>query len=175
MSDKIKPHHRARKAMLYVRQSSPNQVLRNQESTRLQYGMRKRLIDFGWQQIEVVDDDLGRSAAESGRRPGFQRLVADVCMGTVGAVAAREMSRFARNSKDWQQLIEVCRVVDTVLPGHVFVPFHYSEAPVNFLTIPHLDPIGKTPGLKITPVKIDPMVPSALSTSCPILRNPCGE
>ncbi|MBN1859649.1 recombinase family protein, partial [Candidatus Bipolaricaulota bacterium] len=118
MSDKIKPHHRSRKAMLYVRQSSPHQVLRNEESTRLQYGMRKRLLDFGWRQIEVIDDDLGKSAAESDRRPGFERMVADVCMGNVGAVAARELSRFARNSKDWQQLIEVCRVVDTVLIDH---------------------------------------------------------
>jgi DNA invertase Pin-like site-specific DNA recombinase len=80
--------------------------------------MRKRLSDCGWQEIEVIDDDLGRSAAESGRRPGFERMVADVCLGNIGAVAAREVSRFARNSKEWQQLIEVCRVVDTVLIDH---------------------------------------------------------
>jgi DNA invertase Pin-like site-specific DNA recombinase len=118
MSDKVRPHHLSRKAMLYVRQSSPSQVLRNEESTRLQYGMRKRLCDLGWREIDVVDEDLGRSAAESGRRAGFERMVAEVCLGRVGAVAAREVSRFARNSRDWQQLVEVCRVVDTLLVDH---------------------------------------------------------
>jgi DNA invertase Pin-like site-specific DNA recombinase len=118
MSDKVRPHHLSRKAMLYVRQSSPSQVLRNKESTRLQYGMRKRLGDLGWSEIDVVDEDLGRSAAESGRRTGFERMVAEVCLGRVGAVAAREVSRFARNSRDWQQLVEVCRVVDTLLVDH---------------------------------------------------------
>src|SRR6266403_3163443 len=65
--------------------------------------------------IETVDDDLGRSAAGGVARAGFDRMVAEVCLGKVGAVAAREVSRFARNSRDWQQLIEMCRVVDTVL------------------------------------------------------------
>lgn len=118
MSEKVRPHHLSRKAMLYVRQSSPSQVLRNEESTRLQYGMRKRLGDLGWREIDVVDEDLGRSAAESGSRPGFERMVAEVCLGRVGVVAAREVSRFARNSRDWQQLVEVCRVVDTLLVDH---------------------------------------------------------
>jgi DNA invertase Pin-like site-specific DNA recombinase len=111
-SDKIRPHHLARKAILYVRQSSAHQVLHNRESSALQYAMRDRLITLGWSQIETVDDDLGRSAAAS---VGFERMVAEVCLGKVGAVAAREVSRFARNSRDWQQLIEMCRVVDTVL------------------------------------------------------------
>ena len=65
--------------------------------------------------IETIDDDLGRSAAGGVARAGFDRMVAEVCLGKVGAVAAREVSRFARNSRDWQQLIEMCRVVDTVL------------------------------------------------------------
>jgi len=65
-----------------------------------------------------IDDDLGQSASGLITRNGFERLVADVCMGKVGAVAARELSRFARNSREWQQLIEVCRVVDTVLIDH---------------------------------------------------------
>jgi DNA invertase Pin-like site-specific DNA recombinase len=115
MTDKIRPHHLERKAMLYVRQSSPHQVLRNRESRALQYAMRDRLAALGWQQIETVDDDLGRSAAGSVSRVGFDRMVAEVCFGKVGAVAALEVSRFARNSRDWQQLIEMCRVVDTVL------------------------------------------------------------
>src|SRR6185436_15722265 len=115
MSDKITPHHQTRKAMLYIRQSSAHQVQHNLESQRLQYAMRERLQQLGWRDIEVVDDDLGRSAAGLVTRAGFERMVAEVCLGKVGAVAAREVSRFARNSREWQQLVEVCRVVDTVL------------------------------------------------------------
>src|SRR6516225_8705648 len=115
MSEKIRPHHLSRKAVLYVRQSSPHQVLHNRESRALQYAMRERLTALGWAEIETVDDDLGRSAAGGVAREGFQRMVAEVCIGRVGAVAAREVSRFARNSHDWQQLIEMCRVVDTLL------------------------------------------------------------
>jgi DNA invertase Pin-like site-specific DNA recombinase len=115
MTDKIRPHHLERKAILYVRQSSAHQVLHNRESSVLQYAMRDRLVGLGWTQIETIDDDLGRSAAGGVARAGFERMVAEVCLGKVGAVAAREVSRFARNSRDWQQLIEMCRVVDTVL------------------------------------------------------------
>ena len=115
MSEKIERHHLERKAILYVRQSSIHQVLHNRESSALQYAMRDRLGQLGWSQIETIDDDLGRSASGSAQRAGFDRMVAEVCLGKVGAVAAREVSRFARNSRDWQQLIEMCRVVDTVL------------------------------------------------------------
>ncbi len=115
MNEKVKPVHLARKSVLYIRQSSPSQVLRNQESRRLQYGMKQRLRDLGWSDIEVVDEDLGKSADGTTDRSGFERMVAEVCLGHVGAVAAREVSRFARNSRDWQQLVEVCRVVDTLL------------------------------------------------------------
>ncbi len=110
-SEKIGPQHRARKAMLYVRQSSPYQVLHNRESQALQYAMRDRLRQLGWSEIEVVDED--RSAAGGAPRAGFERMVAEVCLGKVGA--ALEVSRFARNSRDWQQLVEMCRVVDTLL------------------------------------------------------------
>jgi DNA invertase Pin-like site-specific DNA recombinase len=115
MSEKIKPHHLERKAILYVRQSSLYQVNHNLESQKLQYAMEERLRQLGWREIEVVDDDLGRSAAGTVTRAGFERMVSEVCLGKVGAVAAREVSRFARNSREWQQLIEVCRVVDTIL------------------------------------------------------------
>ena len=77
--------------------------------------MRDRLVELGWSDIEVIDEDLGRSAAGGTTRAGFERMVAEVCLGKVGAVAAREVSRFARNSRDWQQLVEMCRVVDTLL------------------------------------------------------------
>ena len=129
ISDKIGPHHLERKAILYVRQSSAHQVLHNRESSALQYAMRDRLGTLGWSEIEVIDDDLGRSAAGGIQRAGFERMVAQVCLGKVGAVAAREVSRFARNSRDWQQLIEMCRVVDTVLVDQetIYAPRHGND------------------------------------------------
>jgi DNA invertase Pin-like site-specific DNA recombinase len=129
ISDKIRPHHLERKALLYVRQSSAHQVLHNRESSALQYAMHDRLTALGWSEIEVIDDDLGRSAAGGVQRAGFERMVAQVCLGKVGAVAAREVSRFARNSRDWQQLIEMCRVVDTVLIDQetIYAPRHGND------------------------------------------------
>src|SRR2546427_12655097 len=115
MSDKIRSQHIARKALLYVRQSSSYQVNHNLESQKLQYAMQERLCGLGFQDIEVIDEDLGCSAAGTVTRSGFERMVAQGCMGHIGAVAARDESRFARNSREWQQLVEVCRVVDTVL------------------------------------------------------------
>jgi DNA invertase Pin-like site-specific DNA recombinase len=115
VSDKISERHRARTAILYIRQSTLQQVQHNEESRRLQYAMRERLVELGWHDIEIIDDDLGRSAGGAVQRAGFQRLVATVSLGEVGAVAARELSRFARNSRDWQKLMEVCRYVDTLL------------------------------------------------------------
>lgn len=105
----------ARKAILYIRQSSPYQVIHNQESQKLQYAMEEHLHQLGWREIEVVDEDFGRSAAGVVTRAGFERIIAEVCLGKVGAVAAREVSRFACNNREWQQLVEVCRMVDTVL------------------------------------------------------------
>jgi DNA invertase Pin-like site-specific DNA recombinase len=109
-----------------VRQSSAHQVLHNRESSALQYGMRDRLTAS---EIEVIDDDLGRSAAGGVQRAGFERMVAEVCLGKVGAVCAREVSRFARNSRDWQQLVEMCRVVDTVLIDQetIYAPRHGND------------------------------------------------
>src|SRR5438874_1746035 len=129
ISDKVHPHHLTRKALLYVRQSSAHQVLHNRESSALQYAMRDRLTALGWSEIEVIDDDLGRSAAGGVQRAGFERMVAEVCLGKVGAVCAREVSRFARNSRDWQQLIEMCRVVDTVLVDQetIYAPRHGND------------------------------------------------
>jgi DNA invertase Pin-like site-specific DNA recombinase len=115
MNDKINAAHLQRKALLYVRQSSPHQVMHHQESRRLQYAMKERLQQLGWSEIETIDEDLGRSAAGPEVRSGFERMVAEVSLGRVGAVAARELSRFARNNRDWQQLMEVCRLVDTLL------------------------------------------------------------
>jgi DNA invertase Pin-like site-specific DNA recombinase len=106
-----------------------HQVLHNRESGALQYARRDRLAALGWSEIEVIDDDLGRSAAGGVQRAGFERMVAEVCLGKVGAVCAREVSRFARNSRDWQQLIEMCRVVDTVLVDQeaIYAPRHGND------------------------------------------------
>jgi DNA invertase Pin-like site-specific DNA recombinase len=129
IADKLRPHHLERKAILYVRQSSAHQVLHNRESSTLQYAMRDRLTALGFAEVEVIDEDLGRSAAGGVQRAGFERMVAEVCLGKVGAVCAREVSRFARNSWDWQQLIEMCRVVDTVLVDQetIYAPRHGND------------------------------------------------
>ena len=129
ITDKVAPHHLERKAILYLRQSSAYQVLHNRESGALQYAMRDRLTALGFIEIEVIDEDLGRSAAGGVQRAGFERMVAEVCFGKVGAVCAREVSRFARNSRDWQQLIEMCRVVDTVLVDQetIYAPRHGND------------------------------------------------
>ena len=89
-AEKIGPQHRARKAVLYVRQSSAHQVQHNRESQRLQYARRERLTQLGFAQIEIIDEDLGCSAASGTLRAGFERMVAEVCLGKVGAVVAWE-------------------------------------------------------------------------------------
>src|SRR5688572_33210249 len=108
ISEKIRPHHLERKALLYVRQSSAPQVLHNRESSALPYAMRDRLTGLGWSEIEVIDEDLGRSAAGSVQRAGFERMVAEVWLGKVGDVWVREVSGFACNSRVRQHVIEVC-------------------------------------------------------------------
>jgi DNA invertase Pin-like site-specific DNA recombinase len=118
MSDKIEPRHLARRAILYVRQSTLHQLQHNEESRRLQYAMAGRLRELGWRDVETIDEDLGKSAAGRVERSGFQRLVSEVSLGRIGAVGAREVSRLARNSADWQKLMEVCRYVDTLLVDH---------------------------------------------------------
>ena len=115
ISEKIRPHHLERKALLYVRQSSAHQVLHNRESSALQYAMRDRLTALGWSEIEVDREDLAArppAACSAPASSGWWRRSASA---RSALFAAREVSRFARNSRDWQQLIEMCRVVDTVL------------------------------------------------------------
>src|SRR3569833_4350971 len=114
MSEKLKPYHLERKAILYVRQSSAYQVLHNLESQKLQYAMQKRLHELGWREVEVVDEDLGRSAAGTVARAGFERMVAEVCLGKVGAVAARVVSCFVWFCWVWLLLVVVCCFVVSV-------------------------------------------------------------
>ena len=104
---KIRPAHLDRAAVVYVRQSSRQQVLEHTESTRLQYALAGRAVALGWarSQVVVIDDDLGVSAATAGSRKGFARLVTEVTMGRVGVVLGIEMSRLARTGRDWHQLL----------------------------------------------------------------------
>jgi DNA invertase Pin-like site-specific DNA recombinase len=116
-TDKIRSRHRDRLALVYVRQSTLQQVERHQESTRLQYGLVERALELGWprERVEIIDDDLGRSGTSAEGRPGFQRLVAEVGLGRVGLVLGVEMSRLARSCCDWYQLLEICGLRETLL------------------------------------------------------------
>jgi excisionase family DNA binding protein len=101
-----------RKAVVYVRQSTPAQVQANLESRRRQYELVEVARRRGFREIEVIDDDLGRSAGGAVARPGFERLVAWLCAGEVGAVLCLEASRLARNGRDWHHLLELCGLVE---------------------------------------------------------------
>jgi len=118
MTQKITRQHLERPAVVYVRQSTPQQVVCNEESRRLQYAMKDRLHDLGWSEVEVIADDLGRTASGTAERLGFERMVTRVSLGELGAVAAREVSRFARNNREWYQLVEICGIVNTLLIDH---------------------------------------------------------
>src|SRR3984893_5147470 len=101
-----------RKAVVYVRQSTPQQVQLNLESQRRQYELVEVARRRGFTNIEVIDDDLGRTASGAVERPGFDRLVAALCAGQVGAVLCLEASRLARNGRDWHHLLELCGLVE---------------------------------------------------------------
>ena len=115
---KITAEHLARTAYVYIRQSTADQLVHNLESQRRQYGLAERAGQLGWTSVEIIDDDLGRSGGGM-RRPGFERLVAAICDGRVGAVLAIEVSRLARNGRDWHTLIEFCGLVGTIVFEHV--------------------------------------------------------
>jgi DNA invertase Pin-like site-specific DNA recombinase len=115
-SPKIKPEHLARKAIVYLRQSSEKQVRENKESQRLQYDVAARMRALGWKEVEVIGSDLGSSAAiASARREGFERVLSAVALGEVGIVGSREVSRLSRTDKDWCRLLEVCQVFGTLI------------------------------------------------------------
>jgi excisionase family DNA binding protein len=131
LSEKISRLHRERLAIVYIRQSTVQQVERHQESTRLQYALADRAFHLGWarESIVVVDDDLGRSGATIEGRLGFQRLVAEVGLGRVGLVLGVEMSRLARSNRDWHQLLEICALFDTLIADvdGVYDPAHFND------------------------------------------------
>src|SRR5262245_37910093 len=116
-SAKVKAHHLSRKAVVYVRQSTPQQVLHNSESTERQYALRQRAGQLGWPAdgVTVIDEDQGHSGATAQDRPGFQSLLAQVALDQVGIILGLEASRLARSNKDWHHLLEVCALFRTLL------------------------------------------------------------
>ena len=115
-SSKIKPEHLARKAIVYLRQSSEKQVRLNKESQNLQYAVAERVRALGWKQVEIINSDLGSSAGIAAvRREGFERVLSSVALGEVGIVGSREVSRLSRTDKDWCRLLEVCQIFGTLI------------------------------------------------------------
>lgn len=124
MNPKITADHLGRRAIVYIRQSSPIQVTNNLESQRRQYALADQARQLGFQQVEIIDEDLGRSGSGQVERPGFERLVAEICSGQVGAVFCIEASRLARNGRDWHHLVELCGLVRAIVvdPDGVYDP-----------------------------------------------------
>src|SRR6201997_5528265 len=112
--NRITPEHLARGAYVYVRQSTADQLLNNPESRRRQYALEMRAKSLGWENVIVIDDDLGLSGGGQAR-PGFERLLAAICAGGAGAVLAIEASRLARNGRDWHTLLEFCAFVNSLI------------------------------------------------------------
>jgi excisionase family DNA binding protein len=112
--NKITPDHLSRSAYVYVRQSTPDQLANNPESRRRQYALATRARALGWENVVVIDDDLGRSGSGTAR-PGFERLLTVICTGAAGAVLAIEASRLARNGRDWHTLLEFCTLVNSLI------------------------------------------------------------
>ena len=130
-SSKVHTHHHDRVAIIYIRQSTLQQVERNSESTKLQYALQEKAITMGWhkERVLIIDDDLGRSGSSAEGRPGFQRLVAEVSMDRVGIIFGIEISRLARSCRDWHQLLEVCSLFNTLIADSdgVYDPSNYND------------------------------------------------
>jgi DNA invertase Pin-like site-specific DNA recombinase len=109
-SELVTPQHLARKAIIYIRQSSPHQMLSNQESLRLQYALEQRALGFGWRpdDIEIIDADLGLTGASAQHREGFKEVVSRVTLGQVGIIFSSEVTRLSRNCSDWYPLLDIC-------------------------------------------------------------------
>jgi DNA invertase Pin-like site-specific DNA recombinase len=113
--EKIKAHHLSRIAYVYVRQSTQYQVDHNLESQQRQYQLAERAKEFGFQDVRIIDEDLGVSAGAGTERAGFKKLVAEVSLNKVGIILGLEVSRFARNNSDWYHLIDLCALFDTLI------------------------------------------------------------
>jgi DNA invertase Pin-like site-specific DNA recombinase len=119
-SELITTNHLARKAIIYIRQSTPHQVLSNQESLRLQYALEQHALELGWpaDNIEIIDSDLGLRGASAQHRAGFQELVAKVTLGQVGVILSFDVTRLSRNCSDWYPLLDVCGYRHTLIGDH---------------------------------------------------------
>lgn len=130
-TEKVRAKHLEKLAIVYVRQSTFQQTIHHQESTRLQYSLDERAVALGWprDRVEVIDEDQGMSGATAQGRPGFQRLVAEVGLDHVGIILGVEMSRLARSCKDWYQLLEVCALFGTLIGDldGIYDPSHYND------------------------------------------------
>jgi DNA invertase Pin-like site-specific DNA recombinase len=131
MSDKIQTTHLERRAVVYLRQSTLKQVHEHRESTVRQYALRQRALELGWsaEQIDIIDEDLGRSGTSAVGRAGFQRLAEQIAAGRVGAIFALEVSRLARSSADWHQMLELCALADVLIADEqaVYTPRDYND------------------------------------------------
>jgi DNA invertase Pin-like site-specific DNA recombinase len=128
---KVTPQHLEHDAFLYIRQSTPRQVLENTESTQRQYALRDRAVALGWplERIHVLDCDLGKSGSRSAGRDGFQKLVGEVALGKAGLVMGLEVSRLARNSADWHRLIELCSLSGSLILDEdgIYDPANFND------------------------------------------------
>src|SRR5438874_3178296 len=128
---KVTQQHLHRDAYLYIRQSTPRQVLENTESTQRQYALRDRAVALGWplERIHVLDCDLGKSGSQSVGRDGFQKLVSEVALGKAGLVMGLEVSRLARNSADWHRLIELCSLAGALILDEdgIYDPANFND------------------------------------------------
>jgi DNA invertase Pin-like site-specific DNA recombinase len=128
---KVTQQHLAHDAYLYVRQSTPRQVLENTESTQRQYALRDRAVALGWplERVHVIDCDLGKSGSQSAGRDGFQKLVSEVALGKAGLVMGLEVSRLARNSADWHRLIELCSLAGALILDEdgIYDPANFND------------------------------------------------
>jgi len=131
LGSKVGARHLERLAVVYVRQSTRQQVADHGESTRLQYGLVERAVALGWQtsRVMVIDEDLGKSGASAAGRVGFGRLVTEITMGHVGLVLGIEMSRLARSGADWYQLLELCALSGALLADAdgIYDPVDYND------------------------------------------------
>jgi DNA invertase Pin-like site-specific DNA recombinase len=131
LASKVGDRQLERLAVVYVRQSTRQQVLDHGESTRLQYGLVERAVGLGWptSRVMVIDEDLGKSGSSAAGRVGFQRLVTEITMGHVGLVLGIEMSRLARSGADWYQLLELCALSGALLADAdgIYDPVDYND------------------------------------------------
>ncbi len=133
MSDtsKITDAHLRRAAFVYLRQSSPEQVRRNRESTDRQYRLVERAVDLGWSrdQVSVIDEDQGVTASGVKDRGGFDHMAAQVGFGRVGIVVGIEVSRVARNNAEWYRLLDLCGITDTLIADAdgTYHPGHFND------------------------------------------------